>query len=204
MRKKLKVCWMSAGVSSFIAGYLERDTIDKYIYIDIDDQHPDSMRFIKDCEKVLGKEIEILKSPYGSVENAAKAFGHFKIVVSGFAPCTNWLKKRVRKEWEREHAEYDITYVWGMDCDEKHRAERLIDTMIEYDHTFPLIERNLTKQETHGMCENLGIKRPIMYDLGYNNNNCIGCVKGGMGYWNKIRVDFPEVFEKRAKLERVS
>ena len=70
MDKKLKVCWISAGVSSFIAGYLERDTVDKFIYIDIDDQHPDSMRFIKDCEKVLGKEIEILKSPYGSVENA--------------------------------------------------------------------------------------------------------------------------------------
>lgn len=48
----------------------------------------------------------------------------------------------------------------------------------------------------------LGIRRPIMYDLGYPNNNCIGCIKGGMGYWNKIRVDFPEVFEKRAKLER--
>lgn len=41
-----------------------------------------------------------------------------------------------------------------------------------------------------------------MYDLGYNNNNCIGCVKGGMGYWNKIRIDFPEVFESRSKLER--
>ena len=23
-----------------------------------------------------------------------------------------------------------------------------------------------------------------------------------MGYWNKIRIDFPEVFERRAKLER--
>lgn len=23
-----------------------------------------------------------------------------------------------------------------------------------------------------------------------------------MGYWNKIRVDFPDVFEKRAKMER--
>ena len=42
----------------------------------------------------------------------------------------------------------------------------------------------------------------MMYDLGYNNNNCVGCVKGGMGYWNKIRVDFPEVFESRARLER--
>lgn len=31
-----------------------------------------------------------------------------------------------------------------------------------------------------------------MYDLGYANNNCIGCVKGGIGYWNKIRIDFPE------------
>jgi hypothetical protein len=41
-----------------------------------------------------------------------------------------------------------------------------------------------------------------MYKLGYNNNNCVGCVKGGMGYWNKIRKDFPEVFSSMAKLER--
>jgi len=42
-----------------------------------------------------------------------------------------------------------------------------------------------------------------MYDLGYSNNNCIGCVKGGMGYWNKIRIDFPQVFKERAELERL-
>ena len=52
------------------------------------------------------------------------------------------------------------------------------------------------------MLDRLEIKRPFMYDLGYSNNNCIGCVKGGMGYWNKIRVDFPEIFEARAKMER--
>jgi hypothetical protein len=40
-----------------------------------------------------------------------------------------------------------------------------------------------------------------MYVLGYRNNNCIGCVKGGAGYWNKIRVDFPETFERMAKVE---
>ena len=202
MNKKLKVCWISAGVSSFVAGYLERDTIDKYIYIDIDDQHPDSMRFIKDCKNVLGKEIEILKSPYGSVENAVRAFGHFRIARTGFAPCTAWLKKRIRKEWEYEHRDYDLTYVWGFDVDEKQRAERLEETMIEFNHCFPLIERSLAKADAHGMSRELGIKRPVMYDLGYNNNNCIGCVKGGMGYWNKIRIDFPEVFERRAKLER--
>ncbi len=199
--KKLKVCWISAGVSSFVAGYLERESIDKYIYIDIYDQHPDSMRFIKDCEKALGKEIEILKSPYDSVENAIKTAKVVRLQ-GGFAPCTNWLKKRVRKEWEYEHRDYEITYVWGMDLDEKHRADRLQETMFEFEHCFPLIERNLTKQDAHGICAELGIKRPAMYDLGYNNNNCVGCVKGGMGYWNKIRVDFPEVFANRAKLER--
>ena len=41
-----------------------------------------------------------------------------------------------------------------------------------------------------------------MYRMGYRNNNCIGCVKGGAGYWNKIRKDFPQVFARMAMVER--
>lgn len=74
--------------------------------------------------------------------------------------------------------------------------------MPQFNHEFPLIDKMLSKADAHGILDNLGIKRPFMYDLGYSNNNCIGCVKGGMGYWNKIRVDFPEVFDRMAKLER--
>jgi hypothetical protein len=36
----VKVVWISAGVSSFIAGYLAKD-VDEWIYIDVEDQHPD-------------------------------------------------------------------------------------------------------------------------------------------------------------------
>lgn len=199
MNKQLKVCWISAGVSSFIAGYLAKD-VDKYIYIDIENQHPDSMRFVKDCETVLGKEIEILQSPYKSVQNVISTF---RYVSSPYgAKCTEILKKRVRKEWEYQHRDYEITYVWGFDINEKHRAVRLQETMIEFHHEFPLIEKSLTKEDAHGMLATLGVKRPLMYDLGYKNNNCIGCVKGGMGYWNKIRVDFPDVFQRMAVLER--
>lgn len=201
--KSLKVCWLSAGVSSFIAGYLAKDTIDKFIYIDIKDQHPDSIRFIKDCEGVLGKEVEILKSTqYDCVEDAVRGGGVFRMTRTGFAPCTAYLKKRVRKRWEFEHSDFDITYVWGFDLDEKRRADNVAETMIEFQHEFPLIDHNLLKQDCHAMAARLGIKRPVMYDLGYNNNNCVGCVKGGIGYWNKIRVDFPDVFESRARLER--
>lgn len=200
-KPKLKVCWISAGVSSFVAGYLVRDTVDKFLYIDIADQHPDSLRFIADCEKALGNEIEILKSTeYSCVGDVCRA-NRFIVLPTG-AKCTQILKRRVRKKWEWEHQDYSITYVWGMDLNEKHRAEGLLESMPEFEHEFPLIDRQLSKADAHGICASLGIKRPVMYDLGYSNNNCIGCVKGGKGYWNKIRRDFPEVFADRAKMER--
>lgn len=195
----MKVSWISAGVSSFVAAYLS-DDVDKYIYIDIENQHPDSMRFVKDCERALGKPIQILKSPYANVQNVIRQFRY----VNGpyGAKCTEVLKKRVRKVWEAEHMGDNITYVWGFDFSEKNRADRVLETMPEFQHEFPLIDKMLSKEDAHAILDRLNIARPVMYDLGYRNNNCIGCVKGGMGYWNKIRVDFPEVFERMAKIER--
>lgn len=194
------VSWFSTGVSSFIACYLMKDKVDKILYTHIANQHPDSLRFITDCEKVLGHNIEILQSDYyRCIEDV---FSALKIMnTPKGAPCTLRMKKQVRKKWESQHPERH-TYIWGFDCKEQERANRLIESMPQYDHIFPLIDYGITKQEAHGMCATLGIKRPVMYDLGYPNNNCVGCVKGGMGYWNKIRVDFPDVFEKRAKQER--
>ena len=113
---------MSAGISSFVAGVIAKD-VDLWIYIDIDDQHPDSMRFIRDCERAIEKKIIILKSDtYSSVEDCILAFGGFKNPVNQFAPCTNWLKKRVRKEWEEQHKDCELTYVWGFDLTERARA----------------------------------------------------------------------------------
>ena len=194
------VSLFSAGVSSFVATYIEKENIDKILYTHIDDQHEDTMRFVKDCEKVLGKKIEILQSPYKNVNDVIR---QFRFINSPYgAKCTSILKRRVRKEWEYLHREEEITYIWGYDIEEKNRAERLQESMPQFKHVFPLIDRQLTKQDCHGILKELRIERPKMYDLGYRNNNCIGCVKGGMGYWNRIRVDFPEVFKARAEIER--
>mgnify|MGYP000851679600 CR=1 FL=1 len=194
----MNVCWFSAGVSSFIATYLARDILDQVIYTHIKDQHEDTLRFITDSEKTIGGKIDVLMSPYESVSNVIRTF---RFINSPYgARCTDVLKRRVRKEWE--YGKKNLTYIWGYDITERHRAERIIESMPEQNHIFPLIERQLTKEDCHGMLRNLGMKRPVMYDLGYRNNNCIGCVKGGMGYWNKIRVDFPKIFTERAKQER--
>jgi len=60
----------------------------------------------------------------------------------------------------------------------------------------------ITKADCYKILTQAGIELPAMYRLGYRNNNCIGCVKGGAGYWNKIRRDFPEAFDRMAALER--
>lgn len=200
----MKVVWISAGVSSFIAGWLVRDTVDKWIYIDVKDQHPDSMRFVKDCEVLIESSIEILRSD--KYEDVADVVRKTRMINSPYgASCTGMLKKAVRKKWENEQYQNGITdlcYVWGMDASEKRRAESIIKNFPEFKHEFPLIDKGLSKEDCHALAKEIGLKRPVMYDLGYRNNNCIGCVKGGMGYWNRIRKDFPEVFKARAELER--
>jgi hypothetical protein len=201
----LTVSWFSAGASSAVATKLVIDQIDRIIYTHIEDQHPDTLRFVKDCEGWFGKPVEIIQSPYKSVEGAIMAD---KMHPSGMyvngprgSECTRRLKRAVRKQWEYEQ-EDELRYVWGMDYDEKDRADRLNISMPDILHLFPLIERRMAKRHAHEILRASGIKRPAMYDLGYPNNNCIGCVKGGIGYWNKIRQDFPEVFRQRAAMER--
>lgn len=195
------VSWFSAGVSSAVATKIMINEIDKIIYTHIDDQHPDSMRFVRDCEQWFSKEIEITQSRYKTAEAAWRASGLHRPNTPQGAPCTRLLKRRVRAEWEMDKT--DLTYIWGFDIDEKDRAERIVENMRQQRHLFPLIDKSISKKHAHEILSASGIKRPVMYDLGYNNNNCVGCLKASSkGYWNHIRIDFPDVFERRAKAER--
>lgn len=199
----MKIAWFSCGCTSAVACKLalqKYDNVEIY-YIETGSHHPDSLRFLKDCEKWYGKEIKILQSPYKD---------HFDVIErTRFinsphgATCTSYLKTRVRQKFESEHPE--IThYIWGFEKGEKeeNRAKRMVERYPNYNHLFPLIENNLSKENCMALLVGADIELPKMYELGYKNNNCIGCVKGGMGYWNKIRQDFPETFERMAKLER--
>lgn len=154
MKEKLKVCWISAGVSSFISGYLA-ENVDEFIYIDIENQHPDSMRFIKDCERhqETNTDIKIELWKYPKRHKAIQIYQWYS-----WGKVYGDTQKRVRKEWEYEHSDYDITYVWGFDFNERNRADRLLESMPQFEHEFPLIDKMLSKSDAHGILDNLGIK----------------------------------------------
>jgi len=196
----ITISYFSGGVSSAVATKLAINDIDRIVYTHINDQHPDTMRFIKDCEAWFGKEVEILQSRFKTVDEACR-YASFIKGPSG-ASCTRILKREVRKKFEAGLCQ-KIRAVWGLDCEETQRIERIKNSMPGHVHLFPLYDKKICKSLAHEILKASGIARPYMYELGYPNNNCVGCPKGGAGYWNKIRVDFPDVFESRNQLERL-
>jgi len=195
------LAWFSCGDASAVAAKL---AIGKYgsecevLYCDtFAYEHPDNLRFFSDVQKWLNQEIKILKSE--EYKDIYDVFNKTRWLVGvGGARCTTELKKNVRKAYQVP----DDIHVFGFTKDEEHRVERFYKENPELFAWFPLIEAGITKQDCHQLIREAGIELPAMYKLGYKNNNCIGCVKGQAGYWNKIRKDFPEVFKKMAKMER--
>ena len=198
------IAWFSCGVTSAVACKIALSLYDdvQVFYIETGSGHPDNGRFLADCKKWYEQPIHIIRSDkYVNVEDVLTK----KRYINGptGAACTYELKKQVRYKLEKELGSWD-GQVWGFDYDPKeiNRAIRLKQQYPDTKPLFPLIERQITKPDAMGILWKAGIEIPAMYKMGYNNNNCIGCVKGGMGYWNKIRKDFPEVFAQMAQIER--
>lgn len=193
------VVWFSAGAASAVAAKLALASRDNVViaYCDPGSEHPDNQRFIADCEQWFGREVVRLKSEKYADTWEVFERTRYLVGVAG-ARCTTELKKVLRHSFQLP----DDEQVFGYTFEEKNRVKRFRENNFEVTLWAPLVDAGLTKADCLRMLERAGIELPTMYRLGYRNNNCIGCPKGGMGYWNKIREDFPEVFARMAKVER--
>lgn len=193
------VCWFSAGAASAVATKLTLAEHPEAVvaYTDPGSEHPDNRRFLDECEAWFGHPILRLRSDRYRDTWQVWEERRFLVGPTG-ALCTAELKKRVRFAFQRP----DDVQVFGYTAEERHRADRFREQNPGVDLRTPLIERGLTKADCLALIDRARIALPAMYLLGYQNNNCIGCPKGGIGYWNKIRRDFPAVFDRMAKLER--
>ena len=97
------------------------------------------------------------------------------------APCTSEMKRITVEEVKR------------VDRFKAQNEERIIEC--------PLIDAGLTKKDCLDILVGADIEIPMMYKLGFKNNNCLGCVKArdNLDYWKRIRKYFPERFEWYAK-----
>lgn len=160
-------------------------------------EHEDNARFLRDVEAWIGREVEVLRNDrYQDHLDACLTRGYIKS--DRGALCTRELKIEVREAYQRPG---DV-HAFGYTADEAERAARFNERNPGLATRWPLLEAGLTHADCLGLLFREGIEVPVMYRQGYAHNNCIGCVKGGMGYWNRIRQDYPETFEAWALAER--
>ena len=196
------VCWFSAGAASAIATklVLRNDPSAVVAYCETNAEHPDNARFVADCVRWFGAPVERLKSDtYTSTWDVWER--RMYMAGNAGAPCTVELKVAPRLSWQRPTDVHVFGYT--ADANDVARAKRLRETYFEMRIETPLIDRGITKAACIELVERVGIEVPAMYKLGFQNNNCIPCVKAtSPNYWALIRQEFPEQFERAAKLSR--
>jgi hypothetical protein len=169
------------------------------IYCDLSrDEHPDNARFMVDVERWVGRKVTRLSHPkYKTID---EVFLNKHWISNRFgAACTRTMKREVAEAYSRP----DDRHVFGYAADEADRIERFSDNHPDVNCLWVLAAAGITSEDCYHVISASGIELPTMYRLGYGHNNCIGCVKGGKGYWNKVRRDFPNVFKRRAEVQRL-
>jgi hypothetical protein len=212
MSKEIRICWWSAGITSAVAGKASQELYEnvQFYYIETGRAHPDNVRFKGDCEKWYNQEIITVQNRKGYKDHIDVILKERYVNGPEGAKCTKELKKEVRADIEELYKPtlfnqtLLVNQIFGFEFEKKevNRAIRFLEQYPSAKALFPLVEKGLTKDNCAGILMNQGIELPVMYKLGFNNNNCIGCVKGGMAYWNKIRTHFPDDFNKMAAAER--
>lgn len=195
--------WFSCGAASAVAAKKAIELYSSQWEVEIcnhdlsPSEHPDNRRFLADVERWIGQKIIFVNST--KFTDIYDVFLRERYIVgpSG-APCTRALKKIPGQEYTDR---WDVS-VFGFTADEQKRIELFEQNNPELRCFWPLRDQGITKSDCFRMIREAGIELPAMYLLGYKNNNCIGCVKGGAGYWNKIRRDFPEYFRKMNEISR--
>lgn len=198
--------WFSCGAASAIAAKL---TLDLYgatnsvriLNNPVKEEGEDNRRFCRDVGAWLGVEIEEVKHRLFPNASAEEVWDNQKgMVFPHGAPCTRYLKKFARQDWEQNN--YVDWHVFGFGAEEHTRHDTFVLT--ERSNVLPvLIDARLTRQDCFEMLVEVGLQPPDSYARGKPNANCDGCVKAtSPTYWNFTRRDTPEVFARRAEQSR--
>jgi 3'-phosphoadenosine 5'-phosphosulfate sulfotransferase (PAPS reductase)/FAD synthetase len=200
------IAWWSGGITSAVTCKICIDIygVDnvRVIFIDTFNEDEDTYRFKKDCEILYGKEIEtitLIGDKYDSIQDVW--IKNKSLNVAKGAVCSSELKRSVREKWQKEN-DYDLQ-AFGFEIEEINRAKAMKLNHSKAKPIFPLLLFAYSKKDCLDIFESYGIEVPRMYKLGFHNNNCFktGCVQGGIGYWQKIRDEYPDKFEAMANME---
>lgn len=194
------VVMFSGGAASYEAG---RRTIERVgranvvlLFSDTLIEDPDLYRFLDQTTELLGVPLTRLadgRTPW-QVFRDKRFIGNSRV-----DPCSKILKRDLCDKWLRDNCDpNDTVVVLGLDWTETHRidgARGRYDSM-GWRTEYPLNEAPWFKKEaTLASLEEQGVPTPRLYKMGFAHNNCGGfCIKAGMGHFERLLKELPEVY----------
>lgn len=195
------IAWWSGGITSAYACLLALWIYDnvEVVFIDTKNESEDTERFLRDCEALYKQEIIRLSNPkYRSI---FEVWRKYKALNNAHgAICSTELKREMREWYQSPSTDY--CQVFGFDTAEPNRLKNMRRNYPEINAKSPLLMAGISKERAIDVFLDLRIQPPKMYE-DFENNNCdgTGCVRGGIGYWQKRKIKRPESFEVMANLE---
>lgn len=167
----------------------------------------DIKRFKNEIANYLGIKITYANMPGWETKTplrVCRELGGFKF---GSSPviCTFNLKTKPFYKWLKDNYPVkkgeirdDMVLLYGFDKSETNRIQRRIGVLGDqgYLTDFPLAFWDETIVDT----EEIGIKRPITYEL-FRHGNCFGCLKAGMQSWYLVYCLRPALWKEAIETE---
>lgn len=116
-------------------------------------------------------------------------------------PCSRILKRELALSWLTNNCDSAHTTVYiGLEVMDEHRAEPTRERYAAagWRCEFPMLERPyLSRGGIYAWLKAEGLRRPGLYDDGFEHNNCGGgCVKAGQGHFAMLLRTRPHVYAR--------
>ncbi|MFF4821218.1 hypothetical protein ACFY2K_42320 [Kitasatospora sp. NPDC001309] len=215
MRSHHVVMW-SGGITSWATARhviaLHGTASTTLLFADTQAEDADLHRFNTEASSQLGIPLTTVTDPQQrdpwQVFEDKSWLGNTRI-----AQCSHALKQDPCRTWLAANTDPADTVLYvGIDWTETHRLPAITNGWAPWSVEAPLTRPPYAdKRDLLVELEALGIRRPRLYRLGFEHNNCGGaCVKGGQAQWLRLLDVFPDRYAKaeahemrmRAKLGR--
>lgn len=183
---------ISGGMGSAITWLVAHERGLDYVPVFADTliEDEDLYRFLSDLERATGRELVRLtdgRTPW-DVYRDKRWIGNTRT-----AHCSTELKTKQVEGWIDENCDPDDALVLGMDWSEQDRIDRAVKVWAPRPVVSLLNEFKVSRPEFDLILNRYRIKKPRLYAMGYEHNNCGGfCCKAGLVQFERLYRTMPE------------
>ena len=184
---------------------ISRDQLDKIfpklnavVFSDPGAEYPETYKNIDLAKSVCDKaglRFEVIRKQGESIIGWLDRLGNLPLLPGAGHVCSLKFKGEVLNKWAENNYEGQIRWSIGIEANEGHRVKRIkIQKGSRHDHTHPLVELGLTREDCEGLLK-------VLWNGQVIKSSCFFCPFASEGEIKNLHDNYPELWEKAKEIE---